>query len=77
MGELTEQLSKEETGMGFDLTGLKARSEKGRYFGTNVWTWHPIAEYVLERCPAKAPLAARIMLIAVGFRAMASPGRAP
>lgn len=36
--------------MGFDLTGLKAQSERGQYFGTNVWVWHPIAEYVLQRC---------------------------
>ena len=36
--------------MGFDLSGLKPKSEKGKYFGANVWTWHPIAEYVLTRC---------------------------
>jgi hypothetical protein len=36
--------------MGFDLTGLKAKSKKGEYFRANVWFWRPLANYVLDVC---------------------------
>ena len=34
--------------MGFDLYGVKAKSEKGEYFRNNVWWWRPLAKYVLR-----------------------------
>lgn len=33
--------------MGFDLFGIRAKSERGAYFRNNVWWWRPLAEYVL------------------------------
>lgn len=34
--------------MGFDLLGLRAKSERGEYFRNNIAGWHPLAEYVLS-----------------------------
>lgn len=34
--------------MGYDLTGLKAKSKTGEYFRNNVWWWYALAEYVLD-----------------------------
>lgn len=36
--------------MGFDVYGLNAKSEKGKYFRNNVWHWRPLAKYVLDNC---------------------------
>lgn len=36
--------------MGFDIYGLKAKSERGKYFRNNVWWWRPLATYVLKFC---------------------------
>ena len=33
--------------MGFDLYGINAKSEKGKYFRNNIWWWGPLADYVL------------------------------
>lgn len=35
--------------MGFDVYGLRAKSEKGEYFRNNIWWWRPLATYVLTR----------------------------
>ncbi len=32
--------------MGFDVTGLDPASKNGRYFGRNVWGWHPLWRFV-------------------------------
>ena len=37
--------------MGMDLHGRCPRSEEGRYFRANVWTWHILAEYVQKAVP--------------------------
>lgn len=34
--------------MGFDLYGVRARSETGEYFRNNVWWWRPLANYVVD-----------------------------
>jgi len=34
--------------MGFDISGLNPKNEKGEYFRNNVWYWRPLAEYVLK-----------------------------
>lgn len=34
--------------MGFDISGLNPKNEKGEYFRNNVWFWRPLAHYVLE-----------------------------
>ena len=34
--------------MGFDISGLRPKNEKGEYFRNNVWYWRPLAQYVLE-----------------------------
>ena len=34
--------------MGFDLFGIRAKSERGEYFRNNVWWWRPLAKYVLS-----------------------------
>jgi hypothetical protein len=34
--------------MGFDLFGIRAKSERGAYFRNNVWWWRPLADYVLS-----------------------------
>jgi hypothetical protein len=36
--------------MGFDVFGVKPKSEKGEYFRNNVWWWRPLWEYVAENC---------------------------
>ena len=34
--------------MGYDLSGIKAKNEKGEYFHNNIWWWGSLREYVLE-----------------------------
>ena len=34
--------------MGMDVYGVAPENERGEYFRANVWTWRPLAEYVLE-----------------------------
>ena len=34
--------------MGFNLYGINAKSEKGKYFQNSAWEWRPLAMYVLE-----------------------------
>ena len=36
--------------MGFDLIGIKAKSEKGEYFRNNVWYWRPLWSYICNEC---------------------------
>jgi uncharacterized protein YlaI len=36
--------------MGFDLVGIKAKSEKGEYFRNNVWYWRPLWTYICNEC---------------------------
>ena len=36
--------------MGFDLVGIKAKSEKGKYFRNNVWYWRPLWTYICDEC---------------------------
>jgi hypothetical protein len=34
-----------------DVCGTKPKSEKGKYFCSNVWLWSPLAEYVQKVAP--------------------------
>lgn len=36
--------------MGFDVYGIKAKSEKGEYFRNNVWWWRRLWQFVSEYC---------------------------
>ena len=36
--------------MGFDVFGLRPKSEKGRIFLNNIWAWSPLWEYVCQHC---------------------------
>lgn len=36
--------------MGFDLYGIKAKSERGEYFRNNIWWWYPLWAYVCDVC---------------------------
>ena len=36
--------------MGFDIIGIKAKSEKGEYFRNNVWYWRPLWTYICNEC---------------------------
>jgi len=36
--------------MGFDIYGMKATSETGKYFRNNVWWWRELANYVTNVC---------------------------
>ena len=36
--------------MGFDLCGVRSRSEKGDYFRNNVWWWRPLWKFICENC---------------------------
>ena len=36
--------------MGFDIVGIKAKSEKGKYFRNNVWYWRPLWQYICDEC---------------------------
>jgi len=38
--------------MGMDVWGKNPSGEAGEYFRANVWTWHPIAEYIEECAPS-------------------------
>jgi hypothetical protein len=40
--------STSQESMGFSLYGVKAKSDKGEQFRNNVWSWRPLARYVLE-----------------------------
>jgi len=40
--------------MGMDVHGRRPRSETGAYFRANVWTWHPLAEYIEDVAPELA-----------------------
>ena len=35
--------------MGFDIHGLRHKSETGEYFQNNVWGWRPLWQYVCEQ----------------------------
>jgi hypothetical protein len=35
--------------MGMDVYGKNAQSETGKYFRNNVWFWHPLWDYCLDR----------------------------
>lgn len=35
--------------MGFDIHGVKHKSETGEYFQNNVWGWRPLWQYVCEQ----------------------------
>lgn len=37
--------------MGMDIYGNNPSHERGAYFRANVWTWHPIADFIEEHCP--------------------------
>jgi hypothetical protein len=37
--------------MGMDVCGNDPTSEQGRYFGNNVWWWHPLAAYACKVAP--------------------------
>lgn len=37
--------------MGMDLYGKKPLNEKGEYFRRNVWGWHPLATFVIDKEP--------------------------
>lgn len=37
--------------MGMDVVGNKADTEEGKYFRSNVWWWHPLADYCCEVAP--------------------------
>lgn len=36
--------------MGFDLNGLKAKSEKGEYFRANCWWWRKLWDFTYSIC---------------------------
>lgn len=36
--------------MGFDLHGVKPKTETGEYFRNNVWWWRPLWDYVYSVC---------------------------
>ncbi len=36
--------------MGMDVYGRKPRTEAGKYFRANVWSWHPIHALIVEIC---------------------------
>jgi len=36
--------------MGYDVYGVKSKSETGNYFRNNVWWWRPLWNYVCENC---------------------------
>lgn len=37
--------------MGMDVYGVKPRNKSGEYFRANVWSWHPIADYLTSIAP--------------------------
>lgn len=37
--------------MGMDVYGKTPTSEKGKYFRSNIWWWHPLADYVTLIAP--------------------------
>jgi hypothetical protein len=37
--------------MGMDIYGRKPENPTGEYVRYSVWTWHPVADYVLETAP--------------------------
>jgi hypothetical protein len=38
--------------MGMDVYGKAATTEAGTYFRNNVWSWRPLADFILETAPA-------------------------
>lgn len=40
--------------MGMDVFGREPSSERGEYFRSNVWWWHPLAAFVQEVCPRES-----------------------
>lgn len=36
--------------MGFDISGIKPKTEVGIYFRNNLWWWHPLWQYVCHYC---------------------------
>lgn len=47
-------LDEEEMDMSTDLRGQKPKSEKGEYFGNNMWHWRPLWDYVCDVCELSA-----------------------
>jgi hypothetical protein len=37
--------------MGMDLNGRNPTGKRGEYFSSNVWWWHPLAEYCITVAP--------------------------
>ncbi len=37
--------------MGMDVYGKAPADEQGEYFRNNIWSWHPLAEYILASAP--------------------------
>ncbi len=37
--------------MGMDVSGRKPTGERGKYFRSSVWWWHPLADYCQEVAP--------------------------
>lgn len=40
--------------MGMDVYGNNPSHESGEYFRASVWTWHPIADFIVAACPELA-----------------------
>ena len=36
--------------MGFDLSGLNAKSKSGEYFRNSCWGWRPLWSFVVDHC---------------------------
>ena len=36
--------------MGFDIHGIKPKTEEGSYFRNNCWWWRPLANFMIENC---------------------------
>lgn len=36
--------------MGFDVEGMAPDDEIGGHFRANIWFWHPLAWYILQKC---------------------------
>lgn len=38
--------------MGMDVYGKNPKNESGEYFRNSIWSWHPLADYILKVAPA-------------------------
>jgi hypothetical protein len=50
--EIETGTQRKELAMGFDLHGIRPRSQRGRYFGRDVWRWNSMWNYVSCACAA-------------------------